>query len=303
MTTKSIGIVAVLVTYDRPACVDDTLERLADQTLKVDHTFVVDNSPTSHSYVFHRGSLSLPFLVTHLRTGSNLGPAGGMQYGLKTACERAPGWTWALLLDDDDPPLTSNVVEKLVAAGDRLRTEDSSIGLVGLLGSRLSRATGLLRGSAGSGAAWDVDFIGGGYLPLLHRQVMAGDQSPFDERLFWGMEELDAGLRIRRGGMRVVALDDLAEAHGYHEKYKSVRAKQRASGSLARRYYSWRNLIAVCRADRRWLAAAATTARVLASGVGRSARSRDASILLVALRAVTDGHRGRLGRRYSLKAS
>jgi hypothetical protein len=141
-----------------------------------------------------------------------------------------------------------------------------------------------------------VDFIGGGYLPLLHRSVLQNGEGPFDPSLFWGFEELDAGLRIKARGGKVVALDHLARELGYWRKHDDVRTAQ-AGATLDRRYYSWRNALAVCRSHRLRLAAASTVARIAISGSagfvgapGRGARAR------VAWRAIRDGTTGNLGR-------
>jgi hypothetical protein len=141
-----------------------------------------------------------------------------------------------------------------------------------------------------------VDFVGGGYLPLLHRSAMQGDEGPFDPELFWGCEELDAGLRVRARGGEVLAFDQLAEELGYWAKRDGVRSAQ-LEAPLERRYYAWRNAIAVCLNNGFGLAAAATALRVAASGlvglVGLRGGPRRA---VVAARAIRDGYGRRLGR-------
>jgi glycosyltransferase involved in cell wall biosynthesis len=283
-------VVAVVVTYRRPAVLAHLLDVLERQTWSLGHVVVVDNSPSP----YEPASVGPSCTVVH--TPENLGPAGGMQVGLRRAGELVADWDWALLLDDDDPPLRDDAVARMVAAAQAARAADPAVRLVGLLGSRLDRRTGLFATSCGARRTVPVDFVGGGYLPLLHRSAMRGDEGPFDPDLFWGCEELDAGLRVRARGGEVLAFDQLAEELGYWAKRDGVRSAQ-LEAPLERRYYAWRNAIAVCLTNRFRLAAAATALRVAASGlvglVGLRGGPRRA---VVAARAIRDGYGRRLGR-------
>ena len=284
-------VVGVVVTYRRPDVLTHLIEVLAAQTLLVEHLVVVDGSPEAATLPV---GTAMPTTIVH--APDNPGPAGGMQVGLRTACEAVPGWTWALLLDDDDPPLRDDAVERVLAAAGAAHTSDPAVRLAGLLGSRLDRRTGLFKTSCGSRATVPVDFVGGGYLPVLHRSAMVGDEGPFDPDLFWGCEELDAGLRVRSRGGEVLAFDHLAEELGYWDKRERVRTTQ-LQGSLERRYYAWRNAIAVCLANGLRLAAAATALRVAASGlVGLVGLRGGPRRTAAAARALRDGFGGRLGK-------
>jgi hypothetical protein len=264
---------------------------LAAQTRVVDHLVVVDGSPEPGPAPCGGAP---PATLVH--APQNPGPAGGLQLGLRTACEVAPDWTWALLLDDDDPPLRDDAVERVLAAAVEAHAADPAVRLAGLLGSRLDRRTGLFKTSSGARRTVPVDFVGGGYLPLLHRSAMVGDEGPFDPELFWGCEELDAGLRVRARGGEVLAFDALAEELGYWDKREQVRSTQ-LEGPLERRYYSWRNAIAVCLANGLRLAAAATAVRVAASGlVGLVGLRGGPRRTAVAARALRDGFGRRLGK-------
>jgi hypothetical protein len=283
------AVIAVLVTYRRPAAVTWMLDALRRQTADIAHVVIVDNSPEP-SVDPHDPC------VTYVHRPENPGPAGGMQVGLHAAWELPLAWEWALLLDDDDPPLDDTAVARVLHEASAARELDADIQLVGLLGSRLNRWTGLLRTSRGASSAVPVDFIGGGYLPLLHRSALRDGDGPFDAALFWGFEELDAGLRIKARGGKVVALDHLAHELGYWRKHDDVRTVQ-AEATLDRRYYSWRNALAVCRSHRFRVATLSTIARIAISGSaglvgapGRGARAR------VAWRAIRDGTAGNLGR-------
>ena len=283
------AVIAVLVTYRRPQAVRVMLDALRRQTADIAHVVIVDNSPDPSADPHDP-------CVTYVHCPDNPGPAGGMQVGLRAAGELSAAWEWALLLDDDDPPLDDTAVERVLREAWAARELDADIQLVGLLGSRLNRWTGLLRTSRGAGRAVPVDFIGGGYLPLLHRSALRDGEGPFNPRLFWGFEELDAGLRIKARGGKVLALDHLAQELGYWGKHDDVRTAQ-AGATLDRRFYSWRNALAVCRSHRLRFAAASTIARIAISGsaglVGASGRTDRAR---VAWRAIRDGAGGRLGR-------
>jgi hypothetical protein len=172
--------------------------------------------------------------------------------------------------------------------------------MVGMMGSALNRRTGILSSSKGSGSAADVDFISGGSLPLLHRSAMQGARGPFNPALFFGLEELDAGMRIKRNGGRLIAFDDLAKAHGYWTKYAEVRAA-RSSTSPARRYYSWRNIIVICRQHRLHTALLMSVFRVLGSGArGLFGAEGGRERMSAAYRAVVHASRNQLGRTVDL---
>src|SRR5207244_7593320 len=86
---------------------------------------------------------------------------------------------------------------------------EESVAGVGLVGARFGRWTGLtrrLRDDELRGLI-DVDVIGGNQLPLL-RVGAVRIVGPHDAALFYGFEELELGLRLRRAGFRLVVDGD-----------------------------------------------------------------------------------------------
>src|SRR4029453_7830814 len=81
---------------------------------------------------------------------------------------------------------------------------------VGLVGSRFDRRRARLQrlpdSELGHGPL-DVDYIGGGHLPL-YRVAAVRAVGVVDPSYFFGFEDLEYGLRLRSRGWRVVADGD-----------------------------------------------------------------------------------------------
>ena len=87
------------------------LDRVAAQTRPPDHVLVVDNASSDETpqVLAERSG------VEALRTGSNLGGAGGFAHGLRAALERDCDWIW--ILDDDAWPEPECLHELLSGIG------------------------------------------------------------------------------------------------------------------------------------------------------------------------------------------
>lgn len=114
-------VLAIVVAYNSPEALARCLRALDSQTRPVDGVLVVDNSEPTPADV---SGLDVEVVgrTTILRSGSNMGPAGGFALGLATFMEDG-GYSHAWLMDDDCYP------------------EPTSLGLV------LDGAAGVRRGS------------------------------------------------------------------------------------------------------------------------------------------------------------
>jgi hypothetical protein len=146
-----------------------------------------------------------------------------------------------------------------------------------------------------------IDAIGGDRLPCYSVRAVRA-VGPFRADLFFGFEELEFGLRLRRAGWSLAA-DGPALRHD-REQRRAVATPPVPRRSLDpvswRRYYSLRNLIVILR-DHGHASTAARVALVVGFGKPIANLVRQPRLALAHLRlnarACRDGWTGRLGRR------
>ena len=114
------NIATVVVTYNRKTLLQENLQHLLDQTYDGFDILVVDNHSTDGTKDAIASYLQNERIV-YYDTGSNLGGAGGFQYGLKKAVESGYDYIW--LMDDDSLP-TETALEELVKANDDYNGEE-----------------------------------------------------------------------------------------------------------------------------------------------------------------------------------
>ena len=288
---------AVLVTYRRPEDLRQHLEVIADQTRPPDHLVLVDNAPSTTSEELLDRYRGRGLRATYLPSTENLGAAGGI-------VARARDEDWVVLLDDDNPPRREDLLERLLTVALTARRGDPTVAGTGLTGARFDwRRARLVRfGDEELAGTLSVDYVGGGQFATL--QVGALRQvGTFRAELFWGLDDLEFGLRARRAGYRLVVSSELLRwARAHHGRLGRPRPSASAQARLVpwRRYYTLRNLVFVLR----WHGRHLTAARVaLVRGLGKAAAislrhpGRAGIELGIAWWAVRDGWTGRLGRR------
>lgn len=293
----------VLVTYARPELLERTLAQLAAQTRSLEILAVVDNDPTPVTREVVSRNAARVRALHYIPTPHNLGPAGGLALGIREVLRAAAPDDWVVLLDDDDPPEEPDAFEELLKLAAALGAVDSCVAGVGLVGARFDWRRGRLvrvRDDELRGPV-PVDYLPSGHLPI-YRVSAIRDVGRFDERLFFGLDDLEFGLRLRTAGYSLYA-------HGtrwMEQRRKTGRIG--ASGRPAirertnpswRRYYSVRNLIYILRQFGRVRAALRVTLLLCflkpAINLLLSPR-RGWQHALVAFRAARDAWLGRMGR-------
>jgi GT2 family glycosyltransferase len=294
----------VLVTYCRPGDLAAMFDGLAQQERRLDTLVVVDNDPAESAREAVARLVAADPLggsaVTYVAAGANLGPAGGIALGMRHGLTHADDRDWLVSLDDDDPPRMPKLLGELERFATSLREDDPRVGGVGLVGGRFSPELG--RGvrvpdNQLTGAV-PADWIGGNNLPVYSVHAIRA-VGVFDERLFFGFDDLEYGLRLRAAGFALYAHGDLwlreREASG---RLALDDRPDRAMGDASwRRYYSLRNLLHILhqRGDRR--GEARLIARALGKPVANLPRQPRLSVRNLALnsRAIVDAYRGRMG--------
>ena len=287
-------IFAIMVTYRRPDFAESTSRAIFDQTLPPDHLWVVDNDPSEEL----SGFFSAQENCTYLPQASNLGPAGGIAVGMTAVLENAGDDDWILLVDDDDPPHSTHVIENLSALINRAPSK--RLGGVALTGGLYDARRGVMR------RILDEDLSG-----ILVTDCLAGNQCPmysirairdvgtFDVKLFFGFEELEFGLRLRRQGW-----DLLFDGHTALELRRvngrmnlGHRSPRRSDMPAWRKYYSARNALVIAWRYGSWTAVLVTLTGALFVSPWRELRhGRPIGAAFVTARGAFDAMRGRLGK-------
>lgn len=292
---------AVLVTYDRPEQLRESILAVGAQTVPLARLVVVDNGMGADDVVDAvRHAVPCPIEVLASRT--NDGPAGGFNRGVSALAPTLGPEGWVLLLDDDDPLPSPEVLAHLLATRDRLCGSGIALGGIGMKGARFDRRrirTVPVR--LGRSGVVEVDHLHGGYGPLYRVQALS-DAGNFRTELFWGFEELDIGLRLVDAGWRLFMDLDTLNRFGDNPKLAaSSRPQFRVEGWDPRRYYKLRNLTVIAseRASRRHVAVALALRAVAKPLANLLIRPRRAVAALRGnLVAVRDARAGRLGRTY-----
>jgi glycosyltransferase involved in cell wall biosynthesis len=289
----------VLVTFRRPEDLAGTLRACAGQSRTLDGLVVVDNDPTPLT----QGTVErLAPEAEYLPAAENLGPAGGIAWGMQRILERADDGDWVVVLDDDDPPPRPTVFEELAGFAAESSRAVPATAAVGMNGARFDRARGRLvrvpdeelRGRV------EVDFFGGNQCPLYSvRALRAVGVARRD--LFFGFDDLELGVRLRDAGYALYAPGrmwrDARTAWG------GLGARPRPRLLLTepswRRYYSLRNLVVILRGcGSPWAAVRVSlVVAVLKPVANLPFRPRVAwRTLVLGSRACRDGWMGRMGR-------
>ncbi|MGH2628923.1 MAG: hypothetical protein ACRDHY_19975 [Anaerolineales bacterium] len=300
MSGSPLGrIGSFVVTFHRPAALAKTLGALFDQTRPPEIVLVVDNGGGDAEGVVT--GLGNP-RVAYECTGSNLGSAGGVAFGMRALATR--GFDWFHSVDDDDPPSSVDTLERLHALIQR--HDNPRLGAVAAVGCNWDWATGQLRRIPDEALAGDlvVDVAGGGGQLTVRREVVEAIGTP-DPRLFFGFYDPLYCLRMAQAGFEVLIDADLMRSYRLVHNRLSVRRSRSLVPKVEyagtwRQYYVSRNYIYRMRNtfDRPDLArkeAARAAVRSAASWL-RGPRY-GAHFTALQARGVADGYLNRLGRR------
>lgn len=282
---------AVMITFRRPDVARSTVESLELQTRPPDHIWIIDNDRSDLGDL--AGGRDD---VTYLRTGANLGPAGGIAFAMEQVLAIARDGDLLLLVDDDDPPPYADSLEGLVRLFGRFGPDDRVAG-VGLSGSRFDRRRGRVRRltDAELDGIIDVDSVAGNQMPL-YRVGAIRASGPFDAQLFFGFEELDFGLRLHRAGYRLVV--DASTIRRQRTDRGRLGLGRRVPGRHLipwRRYYSARNIVVITRRNGGWTGMVVAFVLVGLGGSLRALALRQPRAAASTIRGALDGLFGRLG--------
>lgn len=280
-------LVAVVVTFHRPTELARTLALLGEQHRRLDQIVVVDNGDGEGRPV--AAATTAAARVHYVAAPGNLGPAGGIELGMREALSISGPDAWLLVVDDDDPPPDRGVLGDLEAALNRWLQRRPRLGGLALAGATLDWERGRLHAASPG----DADYLKSNWFPLYRAEAVRA-LGPFDGSLFFGFDDLEFGLRLRAAGWDLIA-DPLHRTVPVGPSDPSWWLPRMDW----RRYYSLRNLIWILRRHGR----AATAVRLalvvgLVKPLANLPRHPRLAVAHLAqnVRAVHDGWRGCLGR-------
>ena len=213
---------------------DDTLAALA--SVRDVDTICVDNGSTDRSDIVVEERFPDVELV---RTGANLGYAGGNNVGIRRALER--GADWVLLLNNDavaEPGLADALARAarpdvgLLAC--KVITADGAA--VQYAGARVRPRLGYSGRPDRTGGTREVDRADGAAMAVSRAAVERAGL--LDEELFAYVEDVEWSLRIRAAGFVVLFVDDAVVLH-------KGSASTGGPASATSMYYDTRNTIVV----------------------------------------------------------
>jgi len=231
---------AFIITKDRHLELIETIKKLLSQSFPPSYILVVDNGTQTESRD-RINDLNDTRISYHL-TGYNAGPAGGAYWGLKLLFEK--DYDWVLWVDDDDPPKFDNLIEDMFDIV--LHNDSDFLGMVGSVGENFDRKKGRvvrfkdehLKGYL------EVDTISGNMFPLVSKRTFEKGILP-NKDLFFGFEELDFGLSLKRAGFKILTSGTLHLKHRIQAGRLNLitnKNQKKLYSTLWREYYSARNL-------------------------------------------------------------
>ena len=283
-----MSIVAVATAYHP----DRRLAEVVDAALEsCEAAVVVDNTPAGLDSAADR--LADP-RVTVLRSGRNLGLAGGLNLGL----EHLPADAEAVLFLDQDSVLPAELVAALTA----LLESDAKIGIAAPTPWDPNHESGYdnLAGLRAD-VADRTDVITSGMLVRRGALERAGR---FREEFFVDFVDIDFCLRVRRAGYRIVQDQRLRLPHTLGDRREHRLGPLRllvVHHPAWRQYWILRGAAVLCRENlRREPAWSAKSVFFMASWLWRTAFFADGRVrqTTAAVRGVLDGLLGRVSRRY-----
>lgn len=239
MIGKSFGV--FLITYERTEFLRGTIFKILNQNVKISKILIVDNSESGNvkDLIQSLGNSN----IFYVNTGSNLGPSGAANIGLKTLLY--DGFEWIYWGDDDDPPTDPNTFERLF----EIANENPDAGIIGKIGGKFlpNRAQTRVFQNSELIPIVEADYVTGGKQLIISSKVVNAGILP-DPKLFFGFEELEFCLRVKDAGFSILVdgqgIMDARTKAGYLNK--NYRWKGKSLGDVTRvnrHYYSVRNML------------------------------------------------------------
>ena len=289
-----------IITYNRAPILEETIRMILAQSYPPTKLLVMDNSENHDTYNLVN-SLSITQLE-YYRMGYNAGPSGAAKVALQRLVNE--GYEWIYWGDDDDPPVFADCFEKLLSI--TKEKPGPNIGAVGMVGHHFNTRTGNInrvsRDELNSHAWLMVDSVAGNQSMIVNAQAVKAGALP-DADLFFGFEELDFCLRVKKTGFEIKVLTELfIRARQYYGKtnYRQPMYLEKRTDELKRQYYSTRNMLVILMRNGLYFAYAYQVVKAIGKGLygfrfGFHYGSRN---FLMLFKGLQDAISNRLGKKY-----
>ena len=227
-----VNIATIVVTYNRIDLLKECIDSLLNQNYKDFDILIfdIDSSDGTKDYVLSLSSSK----IKYYNTGSNIGGAGGFNFGLRKAYEEGYEYYW--LMDDDSIP-ENDALEKMIKASDDLKE-------YGFLASKVNWIDGTLcqmnipdfinENNNGYKRITRATFVGF----FLNKEVLIKIGLPIKEFFIWA-DDTNYSLRVNKDYNNYYVEDSIivhkmktnSSADIVHDK----------SGRYSRYYYAFRN--------------------------------------------------------------
>lgn len=246
-TGSAPKLIALLPTYGRQQLLLSTLESIMAQTRPPDAFVIVDNEDSDETEAiveaFREDHRSVE--VTLVRSPENLGSAGGWALAFDRAVPETSDEDWFVTLDDDDPPIFPDELEKVFQLALSSRDNSKKVAAVGIVGARFNWAKGVLvrpKDFELSGPV-EVDYVGSGH-GAMYSAAVVRRFGGFRPELFFGFTEVEYCLRLRRDGYQIYAHGDLWRKRRENAGRLGLELRpSRVCTAKWKKYYSIRNYI------------------------------------------------------------
>ena len=245
---------AFIITYERPVIVLETIKKVFLQTRSPEKLLIIDNSESNTTEI-NIAKLE-DSQIDYFRVGYNAGPAGAAKIGLQRLSEA--GYDWIYWGDDNDPPDFEDVFDVLLNL--KSKSTEKRIGVIGAVGHYFNLRNGNIIRVADEELVrrevLEVDSVAGGMSMIVNVEVVKDGILP-NPAFFFGFEELDFCLRVKRKGYKLLVSTDLYQRS--RKKYNRTNFKTpfysvRSIDSLWRQYYSIRNLLWILKGNKYYTA-------------------------------------------------
>jgi GT2 family glycosyltransferase len=115
---KDKKVTAVVVTYNRKKLLKECITSLINSSYKNLNILIVDNHSTDDTFKYIKSYVNNKN-VRYIDTGSNLGGAGGFNFGIKEAYKLETDFIWIM---DDDCIVHDDTLENLILADKKLNS-------------------------------------------------------------------------------------------------------------------------------------------------------------------------------------
>ena len=247
--SKSLNFATFIMTYQRVATLESTIDSLLSQTYPPQKILIVDNDPSRSAEVLMLKFSGRP--IDYHAVGYNSGPAGAAKIGLEMLSTQ--GYKWIGWIDDDDPPIYNDTFEILLKKAELT----DNCGCVGVVGQFFNKGNGLMvrvpdDELEGNGVL-EVDNIAGNMCKIINADVCLKKKVYPDESLFFGFEELDFDLRMQEAGYVLVVDKELYKRHRVKFNRIGLKIKRgikKDEKRIWRDYYSIRNSLIILKKNK-----------------------------------------------------